>query len=289
MTRDLTDALLTAVCSGDLARAALAIARVEYPHLDTDAYLAQLDRLGAGARLRIAQEVETTGQDDAGTRIAGLTAYLFEQEGFIGNRAQYEDPRNSCLNEVLERRTGIPITLSLVFIEVARRAGLTAEGVNFPGHFLVTCPDAARGGLLLDPFHKGAVLSPQDCQRMLARHAGDDLDLLHLLSPATPTAIVVRMLVNLKRIYVGMRSFPQARDVTELLLAVSPSGLGELRDRGLLAFHLNDLSGALRDLETYLRLSRMGESGDLDDDAREERTQLWEHIKTLRRRVASLN
>jgi regulator of sirC expression with transglutaminase-like and TPR domain len=98
--------------------------------------------------------------------------------------------------------------------------------------------------------------------------------------------IIVRMLINLKRIYVHMRSFPQARDVTELLLAMTPSALSELRDRGLLAYHLNDVTGALRDLQTYLKLSSLSE---LDKESREEQEQIWEHVKTLRRRVASLN
>ena len=107
-----------------------------------------------------------------------------------------------------------------------------------------------------------------------------------LLAPTTRSQIVVRMLINLKRIYVHMRSFPQARDVTELLLAMTPSALSELRDRGLLAYHLNDVTGALRDLQTYLKLSSLSE---LDKESREEQEQIWEHVKTLRRRVASLN
>ena len=106
------------------------------------------------------------------------------------------------------------------------------------------------------------------------------------MAPATRTQIVVRMLLNLKRLYVHMRSFPQARYVTELLLVATPSALNELRDRGLLAYHLNDVSGALRDLQTYLKLASMSE---MDKEAREEHEQIWEHVKTLRRRVASLN
>jgi regulator of sirC expression with transglutaminase-like and TPR domain len=107
-----------------------------------------------------------------------------------------------------------------------------------------------------------------------------------LLAPATRSQIIVRMLLNLKRIYVHMRSFPQARDVTELLLAVTPSALSELRDRGLLAYHLNDVTSALRDLQTYLKLASMGE---MNKEAQQEHLQIWEHVKTLRRRVAGLN
>ena len=287
----IVDALIDAALNDDLAHAALLIARIEYPGLDPAPYLARLDALGEGARKRIQRWVDETGDYSPAARLAGLNAYLFEEQGFVGNRAQYEDPRNSYLNEVLDRRTGIPITLSLVYMEVARRAGMPMEGVNFPGHFLVRFANGAPGGAILDPFHRGAVLSKHDCRRMLEHHGGADVAFdVDIMGTATPTQIVVRMLLNLKRIYVHMRSFPQARDVTELLLAVSPSALSELRDRGLLAFHLNDLSGALRDLQTYLRLSSMSEPGEnADDDARKEREQLWEHVKTLRRRVAALN
>jgi regulator of sirC expression with transglutaminase-like and TPR domain len=142
-------------------------------------------------------------------------------------------------------------------------------------------------GLILDPFHGGALLSEHQCRIMLQKHVGSEVAFSPaLLAPATRVQIVVRMLLNLKLLYVHMRSFPQARDVTELLLAMTPSALSELRDRGLLAYHLNDVTGALRDLQTYLKLSSLGE---VDRDAREEHQQIWEHVKTLRRRVASLN
>jgi regulator of sirC expression with transglutaminase-like and TPR domain len=146
---------------------------------------------------------------------------------------------------------------------------------------------ASSAGIIIDPFHAGALLSEHDCRRLLQQHVGSEVAFdPSLLAPATRPQIVVRMLLNLKRIYVHMRSFPQARQVTELLLALSPSALSELRDRGLLAYHLNDLTGALRDLQTYLKLSAMG---DVDEEAREEHQQIWEHVKTLRRRVAALN
>ena len=143
------------------------------------------------------------------------------------------------------------------------------------------------GGVIIDPFHGGARLSEHDCRRLLEKHVGTDVAFRRsLLAPATRMQIVARMLLNLKRTYVHMRSFPQARDVTELLLAVTPSALGELRDRGLLAYHLNDMTGALRDLQTYLKLTSMSE---MDKEGREEHQQIWEHVKTLRRRLAALN
>lgn len=292
MRKDLADALMAAsnAPGTGLAQAALVIARIEYPRLDVEPYLEQLDRMGEAALLRIERHLDETGDRSTLSAIKGFNAYLFDDQRFVGNRERYEDPRNSCLNEVLDQRTGIPITLSLVYMEVGRRAGLTVDGVNFPGHFLVRCPEITRrgrSGLIIDPFHGGALLSEHDCRLLLQKHVGAEVAFnKSLLAPASRPQVIVRMLLNLKRIYVHMRSFPQARDVTELLLAVTPSALSELRDRGLLAYHLNDVTGALRDLQTYLKLASMSE---MDKEQREEQQQIWEHVKTLRRRVAALN
>ena len=292
MRKDLANALQAAVNAAgtSLAPAALLIARIEYPRLDVEAYLAKLDAMGELARQAVQRRVERTSDSSRLACIKAVNECLFDELHFVGNREKYEDPRNSCLNEVLDRRTGIPITLCVVYMEVARRAGLHIDGVNFPGHFLVRCPEVgSRGssGLIIDPFHGGALLSEHDCRLLLQRQVGHEVAFSKsLLAPTTRLQIIVRMLINLKRIYVHMRSFPQARDVTELLLAMTPSALSELRDRGLLAYHLNDVSGALRDLQTYLKLSSMSE---LDKESREEHEQIWEHVKTLRRRVASLN
>jgi len=286
--KDLASALISAsnAPGTSLARATLLIARIEYPRLDPEPYVARLDAMGESARRAIAQHIDTTGDTSTLSGVTALNDYLFEELQFVGNRENYEDPRNSCLNEVLDRRTGIPITLSVVYMEVARRAGLQVDGINFPGHFLVRCPEQ-KGHLIIDPFHAGALLSEHKCRLLLQKHVGNEVAFSKsLLAPATRQQIIVRMLLNLKRIYVNMRSFPQARDVTELLLAITPSALSELRDRGLLAYHLNDVTAALRDLQTYLKLASMGE---LDKDQREEHQQIWEHVKTLRRRVASLN
>jgi len=290
--RHLADELVAAVNAPgiDLAAAALIIARLEYPRLDAAPYLAQLDAMGDAVRRQLDRYTVQNGGASLLSRIQQFNEYLFTGERFAGNRDRYEDPRNSCLNEVLDRRTGIPITLSLVYMEVGRRAGLKVDGVNFPGHFLVRVMepgDNRTGGLILDPFHAGALLTERDCRRMLQKHVGSEVAFSKsLLASATRAQIVVRMLLNLKRLYVHMRSFPQARDTTELLLAVTPTALSELRDRGLLAFHLNDTTSALRDLQTYLTLTGVGT---VDKDTREERQQIWEHVKTLRRRIAGLN
>lgn len=269
-----------------LASAALCLARLEYPRLDPRAYLERLDTWGREARERV------RGAAPGGRRheVAALARYVFEDLGFAGDREHYEDPRNSLLNVVLDRRAGIPITLAIVLLELAARAGLPAEGVNFPGHFLVRVPadlsDPGRPDLLVDPFHGGAIVSESDCGRLLRSHVGDDA----LLSPgmfatAGKRQILIRMLLNLKRSYARMRSFPQAREVTELLLTLEPAATSELRDRGLLAYHLEDFGAALRDLQSYLRVVDAPE----DDEEREEHRQIWEHVKTLKRRIAGFN
>ena len=287
----------------DLAPAALAIARVEYPSLDPKPYLARLDRMGVEARARARQ----AGSDP----IRAFNEYLYDEQGFVGNRERYDDPRNSFINEVLDRRTGIPISLAVIYLEVAHRAGLQVDGVNFPGHFLLRARegygDPRTEVAIIDPFHGGARLSEYDCRQLLRQHVGDEAAFdTSLLAPATRHDIIVRILVNLKRLYVRMRSFPQARFVSTLLLGIDPSAISELRDRGLLAYHLQDFAAALRDLEEYLRRAPklpefeqhdvIAEQEGDDPDATAEQdqdlddaTQIWEHIKTLRKRVAGFN
>ena len=264
----------------DLARSALVIAKLEYPDLQPAPSLDELERLGDRARARLAPLSGASIR----TRVAALNTLLYGEERFAGNHAHYDDFRNSLLNLVLERRLGLPISLSLVYMEVARRAGLDALGVAFPGHFLVRMGPEA-GAPILDPFDGGAELDDEACRALLAKHVGDTVDFDHgMLQPCTSRQFLSRMLNNLKRTYVEWRSFPQARWTTELLLVTEPNLLSELRDRGLLAYHLDDFPAALRDLEDYLRLNHWTENAD-----REEREQIWEHVKNLRRRVAGLN
>lgn len=291
----------------DLAPAALAIAGVEYPSVDSARYLGRIEQMGREAAARLAS-VKTAHGDDS---VRAFNEYLYDEQGFTGNRERYDDPRNSFLNEVLDRRTGIPISLAVIYLEVARRAGLRVEGVNFPGHFLLRTGFRAAGlsgpphvhpegsdPLIIDPFHGGALLSEADCRELLRQHVGEEAAFdQSLLEPATRNEIVTRMLVNLKRLYVRMRSFPQARFISDLLLAVDPSAVAELRDRGLLAYHLQDFAAALRDLEAYLRLvpkasseARAEEQAAIDGaEEDEDATQIWEHVKNLRKRVASFN
>jgi len=273
----------------EFAPGALIVASVEYPALDAGRWLARLAAIGDQALADVASQAGVEGPLHA--RVEAINRCLYGTLGFRGNRDQYGDVRNSCLNQVIERRTGIPITLAIVYMDVARRAGLRVEGINFPGHFLVRVRDGAAAadadaGLVVDAFNDGAILTEPDCRALLARHEEALAFRPELLARASRRQVFVRMLVNLKRLYVQNRSFPQAHAVTDALLALSPGSLAELRDRGLLSYHLHDYAAALRDLEEYLRLLTLTDKG---DDARDETTQVWDHVKSLRRRVASLN
>jgi regulator of sirC expression with transglutaminase-like and TPR domain len=266
----------------NLARAALVIARVEYPRLDERKTLTVIAELGEQA----AERLQPLAGRSVVDRLSVLSRFVYDEAGFAGNREHYRDFRNSLLNAVVERRTGIPITLALVYREVALAAGLEVFGVSFPGHFLMrVAPDAGdESTVILDPFDGGRRLNDQDCKALLHRQVGSDSEFgSALLEPCTSRQFIARMLNNLKRTYVEQRSFPQARTVTELLLAIEPSVGAELRDRGLLAYHLNDFPTALQDLESYLRL-RTWDKRDKDEHER-----IVEHINALKHRVAGFN
>jgi regulator of sirC expression with transglutaminase-like and TPR domain len=281
--------------SGDddaLVHGALVVASVEHGDVEAGPVLDTLSAMGHEAARRLAL---IEGAED---RVAALNDYLFEDLGFHGNEARYDDPRNSFVNDVLSRRTGIPISLAVVYLDVGRRAGLQLEGVNFPGHFLVRAPSTGPHApdLLIDVFHRGAILREVDCQRLLERHAGGEVVLTaEALATADTRQTLMRMATNLKRLYVRSRSFPQALDVTHLLVALDETATVELRDRGLLAYQLKRFPEALRDLERYLRLlsppfpTPGSPPPDDESDDRKEYEQIWEHVKTLRRRVAGYN
>jgi regulator of sirC expression with transglutaminase-like and TPR domain len=229
----------------DVARAALWVAAEEEPgRVDVERCLARLDELGAEARARM---------EGHGSPVEALNRYLFEELGFAGDQANYYAPRNSLLNHVLERRLGIPITLSVVYMEVGRRAGLKVEGVGMPGHFIVR----ASGGddvraLLVDPFY-GKVIDEDECRQRLDTIYGGQVPLGEEHLRATgPRDILVRVLGNLKAIYVQSRLYLRALAAVERILLLAPRDLGERRDRGMLLGQLNRFAEAVRDLQTYL-------------------------------------
>jgi len=266
----------------DLARAALVIAKLEYPKLSPAPSLDRLQDLG-GQAAHAAKQVAGAPARDV---LATISRELFKNNRFAGNRTHYDDFRNSLLNVVLQRGLGIPISLALVYMEVAKRANVDVQGVGFPGHFLMRGPDEGPGSraLILDPFDGGRELGELDCRALLVKTQGEDAQYSpDLLKPCTPRQMLARMLNNLKRTYVELRSFPQAYAATNLILTVDPTLLTELRDRGLLAYHLDDHVSALADLEDYARLTAWNEEND------QERQEIWDHVKTLRRRVATRN
>jgi regulator of sirC expression with transglutaminase-like and TPR domain len=229
-----------------LAEAALAIAEEEYPGLAVADHLARLDALGADVLRALGER-----RDPAST-LRALREVLAVRERFRGNAESYYDPRNSFLNEVLERRLGIPITLGVLYIEVAARAGLHLDGVGFPGHFLVKYSGAGTREIFVDPFHGGEILSADDClARFRERAPGLTLEARHLAAVGA-RQILGRMLHNLKKIYVEAGDDVRALWVVDRLLILAPGDLAERRDRGLVEARLGGSGAALADLEAYL-------------------------------------
>jgi regulator of sirC expression with transglutaminase-like and TPR domain len=238
----------------DLARACLMIAEDAYPALDVDGYLGEIERLAARLRGRL-----PSGEGAEG-RVLALNRFLFDELGYSGNADHYYDPRNSYLNEVMDRRTGIPITLAVLYMAVGRRIGLPLEGVSFPGHFLVRL--RLRGGMLvLDPFDQGTPLGSDDLRERLRRVVPKgltegvpvhELPLDQFLEPATPRQIVARVLRNLKAIYRDADKPERLLEVLNRMLVVAPGASAELRDRGLVYQRLECYRAALQDLSGYL-------------------------------------
>lgn len=228
----------------DLARAALAVARIEYPELDERGELARLDalaaRVGAGRR------------SEARATLERLRRFLFDEEGFRGNADEYYDPRNSCLNDVLDRKLGIPITLSVLTMEVGRRVGLDIVGVGLPGHFIVSATIDSRP-VLLDPFHGGVVLTPSSAADVAARAVGRPVKIEEAhWAPCPRRQIVVRMLRNLKTIYARRSDWDRALGVIDRLLLIDSETPMHLRDRGTVLVKAGRLWEGAAEWESYL-------------------------------------
>jgi regulator of sirC expression with transglutaminase-like and TPR domain len=232
-----------------LAEAALAIAAEEYPALDPGKYVARLNDLATRVRIHAPAPVR------AATVLMAVRTVLFDEERFRGNDEDYYDPRNSFLNEVLDRRLGIPLSLSLLYIEVARRAGLTLQGVAFPGHFLVKYAPPGGTEVFIDPYNGGEVLSADECvARFKAASHGRAVEPRHL-SGVGPRQILARMLHNLKRIYLERSDDIRLWWVVDRLLMLEPGQPEELRDRGLISARLGNAAAAARDLTKFLELA----------------------------------
>lgn len=243
----------------NLAEAALVIAAGEYQDLDIGAYLGRIDDMAARLRCRLRRDITPT------ETLIALNHYLFEELGFSGNGAEYYDPRNSFLNEVIDRRLGIPITLSVIYIEVGRRVGLALHGVSFPGHFLVKCI-VRDGVLVLDPYARGASLGIEELQHRIGQ-------LCNGMEPAPETVkdmivtagnkeILARMLRNLKGIFLHRNDMMRALSAADRIIAVFPEAAVEYRDRGRVYLGLECVRAALADFSRYLSLDPGADDAD---------------------------
>jgi regulator of sirC expression with transglutaminase-like and TPR domain len=239
---------------------ALLIARDEYPDLDAASITAQVDTYADALRPQLERD-----DIDLPARLTAINRYLFDEVGFAGNNQQYDDPRNSYLNEVVDRKLGIPISLAVIQIEVTRRLGMPLDGVSFPGHFLVRLP-VDDGILVLDPYNKGRPVSAEELRERASPHLGgqepDDQQLLQILAPATHRMILVRMLRNLKGLYAGSGDWERVARTADRLLKLSPDTAEAVRDRGLAYRELGHAKGAREDLARYLQL--LPEADDVD-------------------------
>ena len=257
----------------DLIRAALLIARGEYPHLDVEVYAARVEEL--------ARRVAALASDLQPQRTLGaLQQVLFEEVRLRGNREDYYDPRNSFLNDVLDRGLGIPITLSIVYMEVARRVGLHLFGVGLPGHFLLKRYNEDGQEMLIDCFNRGDILSRQDCQSRLDEiYSGEMTMRPEFLRPISRRQILTRMLNNLKAVYLSTRNFRKALPIADLILLIHPRSSEDVKQRALLRYSMGLHRLAAEDLDDYLKLSP--HASDAED--------IRQMTLSIRRMLASMN
>ncbi|MGD2013519.1 MAG: transglutaminase-like domain-containing protein [Desulfobacterales bacterium] len=230
----------------DLAHSALLIAKAAYPDLEERLYLERLDRMASRVKLDMTADVES---EDI---ITQLNDVLFEQEKFRGNRENYYDPDNSFVNRVLDRKTGIPITLSLIYIEVAGRLGLDVRGIGLPGHF-ITALYHASGKIFIDPFNRGEILTVDECLEIIRTHTGDSFSPdLHWLQPISRKELLIRMLRNLKLIYARQDNDVMLFKMVHWILTLQPEAAAELSERAMLYEAMGNPSRAVKDWERYI-------------------------------------
>jgi regulator of sirC expression with transglutaminase-like and TPR domain len=251
--------------------AALEIASIETPALDPQPYLAMLDGMASGIASSL--PAGAAGREF----LAAANEYFFKQLGFHGNQTDYNDPRNNCLNYVLDRRTGIPIALSVVYIEVARRLGRPVTGIGLPGHFIVEYNDGEFAAYI-DPFHLGRLLTADDCRQLARERTGSDADAT-ALAPVGTRYILVRMLNNMRSAYFRGEQFEKMVAVTDLLLQGFPDNAGYYKARGFARLRMRQFRGAQRDLEMYLKYA---------PDA-EDRPQVAQQLSAIHRWLGRMN
>jgi regulator of sirC expression with transglutaminase-like and TPR domain len=233
----------------DLIRGALVIARTEYPQLEIEEYAGRVERM---ARRAAAMAPDLDPQ----RTLAALNRVIFEEANLRGNREDYYDPRNSFLNDVLDRGLGIPITLSLIYMEVGKRIGFHLAGVGMPGHFLLKHYGDDDQERLIDCFNRGDILSRQDCQNRLDEIYSGEMKLRpEFLHPISRRQILMRMLNNLKTVYLSTRNFRKALPIADLILVIYPQSSEDLKQRALLRYSMGMHGLAAEDLDAYLKLA----------------------------------
>jgi regulator of sirC expression with transglutaminase-like and TPR domain len=235
----------------DVALGAALIARDVHPGLDAQRIIRALDEMAAPLASEGLSHATTEHQ------AARLSAHIYGTLGFHGNEKEYYDPRNSLLSDVVERKMGIPITLAIIYCEIARRAGIPAHGVGFPGHFLVRIErtGARRDPLFIDPFYAGRTLDEAALTRMVSRALGQDSVLRpEHLAAASPRAILMRVLTNLKAIYLQRGDHARAHLALDRIVTLAPNAAGALKERGLVAAKLGASEAAREDLSRVLEL-----------------------------------
>jgi len=257
----------------DLARAALLVAAESDPRLDVDRQLHTLESWAAELKARIDPDWNNL------QKLARLRSFVFEDLGFRGDSRDYFSPSNSLLNQVMERRIGVPLTLSIIFMELGWRVGIPFEGVGFPGHFLVRLTGEPRD-LVLDPFNHARTMHEEDCRRLLDEVTGGRLEFDgRLLASVTKRDMITRLLLNLKGAYLRANQDEGALAAVERLLLIHPEDLDEVRDRGLLLYRMQRFGAALDALNAYLA----GRPDAPDRDA------IAQHVVSLRQLLADLN
>ena len=257
--------------SVSLAEAALLIAASEYPGLDGQSYIQRLDEMAAAVRRHASQ-----GGNPFDT-IAEINRYLFEKEKFTGNSDDYYDPRNSFLNDVMDRKTGIPIMLSTIYLEIAGRLGFPLVGVGMPGHFLVKHPQLQ---ILIDPFSQGRIVSEVECEQLMQKVLGESVPFhSSYLEGVSKLHTVTRMLNNLRSVYMDLRQFQKAHQITELILALHPDSSTDWRQKAAFLIEMRHYAAAAAALERYLELAPEAEDA----------IELKQTIVNLRKAMAQMN
>ena len=258
----------------DLLKAALTYARAEYPDLEMENYHRLLDSLAERALRKSGDRCESLAV------LSAVNQVLFEEEGFRGNRDDYYDPRNSYLNQVLDRRTGIPITLSLVYMEVAKRVGVPVFGVGMPGHFLLKHYDVDGQQRFIDAFHGGRLLTTAETQlRMKEVYEGQLPMQPEFMNTVGKRQILTRMLNNLRSIYISSRNFKKALRTVDFIVAIHPRSPEDIRQRALLRYNEGMLRAAAEDLDEYVRIAP--EASDADE--------MRQTALSIRRTIAMMN